>query len=314
MTIIRVAASTSNLGPGFDAHGLALNLHLTVEVKPASDAIGSMTFEGEGAAELQAASEDNLILRAMRTAAQREGIDPRPARLRVRNKIPLARGLGSSGAAIVAGLSLFEVLSGERLGADKLLDYATEIEGHSDNVSASILGSFVTSCVTERGRVLATRIEWPAEVAAIAVIPNVKVRTEDSRRAVPETVSRDDAVFNIQRASLLVGALTTRRFDLIREAMRDRLHQPYRARLAPGLEDALRLNEELDSPGLLGVALSGSGPTVVALAVDDFDQIGNAISQCFRSHGVDCIYRVLDVERGGRVIRRLRGLDDKEEG
>jgi len=312
VTIIRVPASTSNLGPGFDAHGLALNLYLTVEVEPAANPSGSITFEGEGADELQSAPEQNLILRAMKRVAEREGIDPRPALLKVKNEIPLARGLGSSGAAIVAGISLFEALSGTRLPIEKRLAYATEIEGHSDNVSAALLGSFVTSCVTDSGDVLATRIEWPPELAVIVAIPDFKLRTEDARRVIPETISHKDAVFNIQRASLLVGALVNRRFDLVKEAMRDRLHQPYRAALVPGLEDALKLPDKLDLPGLLGVALSGSGPSVTALALDDIDQISAAISACFHARGIDCKSRVLDVESGGRVVRRLRGLNERE--
>jgi homoserine kinase len=301
LAIIRVPASTSNIGPGFDSHGLALGLYLTVELEPTIEPFGSFLFEGEGADELRTEQEENLILRAMRFAAAREGVELNPARLLVKNQIPLARGLGSSGAAIIAGLSAFEVVTGKPLSTEKLLAYAAEIEGHSDNIAAALLGSFVVSCVTETGQVLAARIEWPDQVSAVVVIPDFKVRTEEARAALPEIVSRGDAVFNIQRASLMVAAMTGRSYDLIREAMRDRLHQPYRAALVPGLEEALGLER---MPGLLGVALSGSGPTVLALAIANFDQIASAIAERFHSHGIRCSSRVLAVEKLGRVVER----------
>ncbi|HKV42576.1 MAG TPA: homoserine kinase, partial [Blastocatellia bacterium] len=268
MIAIQVPASTSNLGPGFDALGLALNLHLTVGFEPPPDHWGSFLFQGEGADSLRDASEDNLIFRTMRFAAEREGVDLRPVRVYVKNEIPLARGLGSSGAAIIAGLSLFEAITDSSLGPDKLLSYATEIEGHGDNVTAALLGSFVVSCVSNDGTVMCERLSWPEELRAIAVIPDFKVRTEEARAVVPDLIPRKDAVSNIQRSSLMVAAVAGRRFDVMREAMRDCLHQPYRAPLVPGLAEVLELADGrlADTPGFVGLALSGSGPTVLALA------------------------------------------------
>jgi homoserine kinase len=299
---IRVPSSTSNLGPGFDSQGIALRLYLTIDVEPVEGSQITFSFAGEGAEELQSAAEDNLILRAMKFVAEREGMALRPARLKVTNEIPLARGLGSSAAAIIAGFSAFEVITDTRLTQDKLLAYATEMEHHSDNVAAALLGSFVVSCVTDEGAVLASRVEWPDEVRAIVVVPNFKVRTEDSRRVVPASLSRQDAVFNIQRAALFVAAIAGRQYDLIREAMRDKLHQPYRAPLVPGLEEILQL-QEVD--GLIGVSLSGSGPTVFALATKEFETAAEVIADCFRSRGIECFWRILDVEKTGRAIHRL---------
>jgi homoserine kinase len=296
---IRVPASTSNLGPGFDSHGLALGLWLTVEVAPTGEPFGTFSFSGEGADELRAAAEENLIFHAMRFAAAREEVELRPAAIRVTNEIPLARGLGSSGAAIIAGLSAFEVVTGVELPEERMLAYAAEIEGHSDNIAAALLGSFVVSCVTGDGEVLAARIDWPEEVRAVAVIPDFKLKTERARAAVPGQVARQDAVFNIQRASMFVAAVAGRRFELMGEAMRDRLHQPYRAPLVPGLEEALDLGH---MPGLLGLALSGSGPTVLALAVDNYDGIAGEITRCFEARGIGCTSRALTVERGGRSV------------
>ena len=300
-TRIRVPSSTSNLGPGFDSQGIALNLYLTIDVEPTQDSHITFTFTGEGASDLNSAAENNLIHTAMQFVAEREGVALTPARLNVTNEIPLARGLGSSAAAIIAGFSAFEIITGTTLSIDKLLAYATEMEHHSDNVAAALLGSFVVSCVADDGRVFASRVTWPDEVRAVVVIPNFKVRTEDSRRAVPLQLSRQDAVFNIQRAALFVAALAERRYDLLREAMRDKLHQPFRAPLVPGLEEILSL-ENVD--GLLGVALSGSGPTVFALATHNFDNVAQAIAACFESRGIECATRFLEVEKAGRVIHQ----------
>jgi homoserine kinase len=296
---IHVPASTSNLGPGFDSFGLALGLGLTVEVAPTGEPFGTFSFAGEGAQELLAAAEENLIFHAMKFAAAREEVELRPAVISVTNEIPLARGLGSSGAAIIAGLSAFEVVTGVELSKEKLLAYATEIEGHSDNIAAALLGSFVVSCVTGDGEVLAARIDWPEEIRVVVAIPDFKLRTEQARAVVPYAISRGDAVFNIQHASLLVAAIAGRKFHLVREAMRDRLHQPYRSPLVPGLEEALGLD---DLPGLLGLALSGSGPTIFALAVDNYDRIADEIRRCFESRGVGCAARSLSVAREGRSI------------
>lgn len=303
-TRIRVPASTSNLGPGFDSHGLALSLYLTLDVEPCSEPYGTFQFEGEGADELQSASEDNAIVRAMRLAAMREEVELRPARIRVKNDIPLARGLGSSGAAIIAGLTAFEVITGYRLPAHKVLSYAVEVEGHSDNVAAALLGSFVVTCVTDEGEVYAETIAWPEQVRAVVVVPDFKVRTEHARAALPDSVKRADAVFNVQRASLMVAAVARGRFDLIAEAAKDRLHQQYRARLAPGLEEALDLarNDELRSAGVLGVALSGSGPAVVAFATGEFERIGKALARPFEARGLQAATFALPIDNRGRVV------------
>jgi homoserine kinase len=296
---IRVPASTSNLGPGFDALGLALSLYLTMEVGTANVSATSFTFEGEGAAELNSAAEENLIYRAMQYIVERERVELKPARFHVTNEIPLARGLGSSAAAILAGFSAFEVITGTRLPEQKLLDYATEMEHHSDNVAAALLGSFVVSSVDESGKVSAIRMPFSNELHAIVVIPDFKVRTEEARRVVPLEVSRQDAVFNIQRAALFVAALAERRYDLLREAMRDQLHQPYRAPLVPGLEQVLRL---LGVGGIVGAALSGSGPTVFALATNDVEDVKAALTDCFTSSGIACAAYTLAIDMDGRRI------------
>jgi homoserine kinase len=307
---ITVPASTSNLGPGYDALGLALSLYLTLEIEPSPGPLGAFVFEGEGAEQLRSQAHENLIFETMRMVASREEAELKPARIRVNNQIPLARGLGSSGAAIIAGISAFEVLTGVILQTDRILAYAAEMEGHSDNVSAALLGSFVVSSMADGGRVLAERIEWPADIRAVVVIPDFMVRTHDARSAIPQTVPHSEAVYNIQRSSLMVAAIAAGRRDLIREAMKDRLHQQYRARLAPGLKEVLDFMEKdggplWDAKGLLGLSLSGSGPTVLVLATGDFEAIESAISAEFVSHGIACRSEVLSIEPRGRLVEQL---------
>lgn len=298
MTTISVPASTCNLGPGFDSHGLALQLFLTIEVEPSSDPFGSFLFEGEGADELRSDAEENLIFKTMRFAADAEGVALRPARLRVKNQIPLARGLGSSGAAIIGGLAAFQVVADHSLSSERMLEYAARIEGHADNVAAALYGSFVVSCIGVNGEISVAKLNWPEEVKAVVVIPGHKVRTDEARAVLPAAVTRSDAVFNVQHSSLTVAAIVTGRFDLLREAMRDRLHQPYRAHLVPGLEEVL----SLELPGLLGIALSGSGPTVVGFATADIEAISSAISERFEAHGVITTSTVLSVAETGLMI------------
>ena len=310
MIRITVPASTSNLGPGFDALGLALSLNLTVDIEPTGEPFGSFVFEGEGSAELRDASHSNLIFDTMRMIAEREQAAVQPGRIRVNNEIPLARGLGSSGAAIIAGISAFEVLSGVTLSLNTILAYASEIEGHSDNVSAALLGSFVVSCMAAHGKVFAARIEWPSEIKAVVVIPDFMLRTHDARAAIPATVPHQDAVFNVQRASMMVAAVALKRRDLIRESMKDRLHQPYRQGLGPGLIDVLALMDEADDSlsklkGFLGLALSGSGPTILALASSEFEEIGSEISAVFERNGVTSRSMVLSIEPQGRLIENI---------
>jgi homoserine kinase len=307
---IRVPASTSNLGAGFDALGLALGLYLTLEIEGTAEPFGSFVFEGEGADELRNASHENLIFQTMRLIASREDVELKPARVKVNNEIPLARGLGSSGAAIIAGISAFEALSGVSLTTEKILGYAAEIEGHSDNVSAALLGGFVISCMTGDGTVLAGKIDWPSRIRAVAVIPDFMLRTHDARAVIPETVPHRDAVFNLQRSSLMVAAIASGQTHLIREAMKDRLHQPYRAGLAPGLSDVLDAmadgDESLESiDGFLGLALSGSGPTVLALATGDYHEIASEISSRFERYEIPCRSDILSIEQQGRGIEEI---------
>lgn len=299
----RVPASTANLGAGFDCCGIALNLYLTVRARiaHAPHRACRVRTRGEGVSASLPQDEANLIYRAMRFVAERERLELPDVRLAVCNEIPLASGLGSSGAAIVAGAVLCPALCGRDVSIDALLRHVTAFEGHADNVAAALLGGWVVNCMTPDGDVRAIKRSWTTDIKFVVVTPRLPLSTERARAVLPRVVTLADAVHNLQRASLFNAAIETRRYDLLDEAMRDRLHQPYRRTLAPGLSAALDTKPQ---PGLLGIALSGAGASVVALAQDDFDRIGASIRREFNAHGVEADVRVLEAdEAGARVIR-----------
>ncbi|HEX8097262.1 MAG TPA: homoserine kinase [Pyrinomonadaceae bacterium] len=302
-TEVRVPASTSNLGAGFDCFGLALRLYLTVRAfaAPTSSAPCRVrSLPREENSKLPRNTE-NLIFRVMLRTAERLGRELPPVRLAVRNEIPLGRGLGSSAAAAIAGVYLGARLAGEGVSKEEVLRYATEIEGHPDNVAASLHGGWTIACTSGGGSVLALKKRWPAEVKVVAVSPHAELETKGARALLSQTVSLADAVHNLQRAALFTAALEERAYDLLWEATRDRLHQEQRKYLVPGVAEALSTER---MTGLLGLALSGAGPTVVALALGNFEEIGKRIAGCFEKHGVRTGVRLLEVDEEGAVERR----------
>ena len=262
---IRVPATSANLGPGFDALGLALDLWNTLSLC-ASDA-DSLSVQGEGAHELAGASTTiahdaaHRVLRAL-------GCDVAGIYLRMHNAIPLARGLGSSSAAIVGGMlaanAWARAAHSAALSPHQLLELATTIEGHPDNVAPALMGGLVAAACEQSGeqlRVAAVRVpvkSWPQ----FAVwIPDAQLSTNHARGVLPDNVSRADAIYNLSRAALLVAALSAGDFTALGEALKDRLHQAQRAPLVPGFaEIALAAT----NAGALGATLSGAGPTILA--------------------------------------------------
>lgn len=305
---VRVPASTANLGAGFDCLGLALEVFLTVRAtvmsKPGARAM-ARSRGVTGSSALPSLPEENLIFRAMRHAAEREGFRLPALRVAVQNDIPVGSGLGSSAAATVAGVVLAFAVTRREVSRETALQYAAEMEGHADNAAASLLGGMVVTFARADGRIAAVRKRWPKMIRIVAVTPEYSLNTGKSRSVLPKNVSLGDAVHNLQRTALLVAALEERRFDLLWDAMQDRLHQSYRESLIPGLGDILAIRRV---PGLLGIALSGAGPSVIAVATDRFDAIGNEIAGRFAPHGIKASFRTLEVAQEGFTTseKRLR--------
>ena len=292
----RVPASTSNLGAGFDALSLALERYLRVRIEPSSAM--EIVARGIDAASIPA-TPDNLILRVAKSVAVERKRALPPLRMTIDNEIPLARGMGSSAAAIIAGITCYELAAEDKLAETEIFRYAHEFEPHPDNLAAALRGGMVAACESSDGEVLIARVPVAAGVQPVVVIPAFELSTEKARAVLPQTYSRKDAVYNIQRSALTVAALATGNWPMLREAMRDRIHQPYRAPLIPGFEDILAL----ETPGLLGVALSGAGPTVLALADPArAEAVGLAIAAVFEKYGVKASPTVVNIDTEGRVI------------
>ena len=299
MIRVRVPATTANLGPGFDALGLALRLHNTVSLEEAEEP--RIEIEGEGAMALPrdashlAYRAALAVVDAVRSRGGRGGV-PRAFRLRQHNRIPLARGLGSSAAAIVGGAAAANALLGRPLDEQALIDLAAGMEGHPDNVAPALLGGLVVCVATEAGKIRYTRL-IPKRLRVVIAIPEFAVSTAEARRLLPDQVPFRDAVFNVTRTALLVAALADGRTDLLDEATRDRLHQPYRAALVPGLDAVFAAARDA---GAHGVALSGSGPTVVAFG--GAAGIGEAMRRAFQASGAECRAIEADVDPDGTVV------------
>lgn len=292
---VLVPASTANLGPGFDAFGLALALYNTVEMQ--EDEGTHISISGEGAQTL-AQDASNLVVRAAQRLFDAAGVRLRGLRLALHNAIPLGRGLGSSAAAIVGGLVAANELAHRPLTRPDLLKLAVQMEGHPDNVAPALLGGLVVASASESELVYA-QVTLPPMRLVVAV-PDFALLTREARAVLPASVSRQDAVFNLGRAALVLLALQRGDYALLARALDDRLHQPYRAQLIPGMEAVCAAAR---AAGAAGVALSGAGPSLVAFAKRDHVRIGEAMQRAWASQGVQARALVLEVDQqGARIV------------
>jgi len=286
---IRVPGSIGNLGPGFDTIGLAVSLYLTVRVRVVTkDRRGRLVCRFLNGAP----HGSNGIERAFHAmpAIKKGGSS---IEVDVSSDIPQRAGLGSSAAATIAGLRLRMLSDGPRPPAD-VMQLACELEGHPDNAAAALFGGLTSSCVRGDGRVAVARWDWPRAWRVIVATPDVALSTSASRRALPKRVPLMDAVFNLQRVPLLLAAVRDQDPTPLAEALEDRCHQPYREALVPGLRRAL----DLQHPDLLGVCLSGAGPSVVAIAKRNAAAVAAAVESLYRRARVRCTVRVLTVHQG----------------
>ncbi len=249
---------------------------------------------------------ENYIERAFRfLARQNAGAFPSLS-VEVHSEIPMRAGLGSSAAATVAGLRLYEAIAGP-LPMQAIINAACALESHPDNAAAAALGGLTTSCQLPDGSVYATTFRWPESLSFIVGTPDVPLTTTESRMVLPSLIPRSDVVFNLQRMSLLLQLLQSGDYALLKQALGDRLHQPFRQKIVPGLEQALHLEHE----DLLGICLSGSGPSIVALAERNLEVISDLLASVYERLGVGYQIRVLAVHQANadHEQRRLsRGL------
>ena len=277
---LRVPASSANLGPAFDALALALGVYLECRFRPADQL--AIHVAGRDADSISS-GEDNLIWQtAVRIAGDLKRTMP-PIELHISNSIPLGKGLGSSAAALTAGVVIADAMLGLRWSRGRVLDEAARIEGHPDNVAACVHGSIVASATDASDVTHAARLELHPKFGIAVVVPDFLLPTVEARRVLPKTYSRADVIFNIQRSALLVTALATGITDAFPTALEDRLHQPYRAALVPGLDEIIGLRMK----GLLGCALSGAGPSILVFYQRGYEHVCQSVQHVFTAHGKD---------------------------
>ncbi len=294
---VRVPASTSNLGAGFDGLGLALSLYVEVRATLTEGGI-EISAEGREAEQIDR-SEGNLVYQRLCAVFRQAGQPVPGVRLAIRNEIPLVRGLGASGAATIAGLLAGSVLSGADLSYDQVLRLAVAAEHHPDNVTPSLLGGFVAMAVDD-GAVHYVKMPAPAELQCVLLIPSFGMKTAQAREILPAQVPLRDAVFNLSRTGLAVAAICARRFELLATATQDRLHQPYRRTLFPTMERVFAAAREA---GAYGAFLSGAGSTILAFSPPGRTRaVAAAMHQVAEASGLAAETMVVAADNTGAMV------------
>ena len=296
--VVDVPATTANLGPGFDCLGAALDLNNRFAMRriEGGGERFELIIEGSEGSHLRGGPE-NLVYRAAQRVWKAAGLEPVALEARVRLAVPPARGLGSSATAIVAGLMGANALVGEPLSKEKLLELAIDIEGHPDNVVPSLLGGLCMTAKSASQRWRVVRCEWTSTVKAVVAIPSIRLSTSEARRAMPKTIPVSDAVVNLGALTLLLQGLRTGNGALISDGMHDRLHEPYRWRLIKGGD---QVKQAAMDAGAWGCAISGAGPSVLALCAEDKGMaVSRAMVRAWEAAGVASRAPVLNVQTTG---------------
>jgi homoserine kinase len=287
---IVVPGSIANLGPGLDTLGLAVGLYLRVAVtRVVEDGRGRLTCRFANGP----LGGPNRIQRAFTEIAGTQRKSP-SLEVTVTSDIPMRSGLGSSAAATIAGLRLRELVDGRRTGSD-LLSAAARVEGHPDNAAAALFGGVTSCCERDDGTIAVMTWRWPPGWRIVVATPEAELATSLSRRALPRKLPLRDTVFNLQHLALLLGALQAGSVPDMREALRDRAHQPYREALVPGLRRLLALRH----PDVIGVCLSGAGPSVAVFASRNAARVETLVRAAYAKERVRCTVRTVTVHREG---------------
>jgi homoserine kinase len=294
---VTVPATSANLGCAFDCGGLALQLYLRAQFVPA--AAGELTIAYKGnAPEGFPLDRSNLVLSSLCFATAFFSGRAPAGHVVVESEIPIGVGLGSSAAAVIAGLLLGAKYCGQDIVAEQILRSAEELEGHVDNAAAALLGGLVFALSNNSERLVTLKSNFPQDIKLVVVSPSVAVATHEARRVLPESYERADVLHTLQRTAILAATCFSGKFELFPELFDDKLHQPYRQKLVPGIERSLRLRHE----GLLGIAISGSGSSVIAFARGQESEIAQAVQKLFADEGVQTEVRVTSADNTGATI------------
>lgn len=269
MIEIKVPATSANIGPGFDCLGIALNLYNKFYIEEIER---GLIIEG---CDPSFANEDNLVFTSMKKCFEKIGYKYNGIRIIIKADIPVSRGLGSSAACILGGVVGANELAGNVLSKEEILELATKIEGHPDNITPALFGGMTVS-ITENNKVYYDNIDIAKGIKFYTLIPNFKLSTEEARKILPDTVSHKDAVFNVGRTALMLTAMINGNFDLMKVGVKDRLHQEYRGTL---IEDFNYILDECNKLNTYGVFLSGAGPTIIVAVQQEDDNILKAVKK-----------------------------------
>ncbi|MEI7473700.1 MAG: homoserine kinase [bacterium] len=303
---VKVPATSANMGPGFDCFGIALSMYNTVTLEetvyPTNGLEINILGEQDEALSTFTVPTDksNIVYKAVELLYNYTGQTPPALRINIQSNIPIAKGLGSSASVIVGGVLAANKLLGNPADQEALLSIANEIEGHPDNIAPAMLGGFVVSSVEDDSSIIHRKIEWPDNWKLIIGVPDYELATQISRSVLPESVKFQDAVYNAKRCAMFVEALHTKDKELMRVALQDKLHQPYRARLVPGLNE---ITEELKQTDAIGCVLSGAGPSILVIAENNaVEDAKIRIKDVWESIGVKAMIKSIAVDTKGAVI------------
>ena len=306
---VKVPATTANLGPGFDCLGMALPIYNTITIEetvlPGTGIEINVINDDATADELMLEhipmDENSIIYKAVELLYNSIGQTPSELKITVQGQIPIARGLGSSAAVIVGGLLAANELLGRPADEVALLSIASEVEGHPDNVTPAIVGGLVLTSLEDDGRVVYRKLEWPEEWSITVCVPDYELLTDISRSVLPKEVAREDAVFNAKRLAMFVHAVNTKDDELMRLALQDRLHQPYRMKLVPGLDSIIENLKHEEN--VLGCVLSGAGPSIVIISKkNDIEKIKTIVKNTWEAQNVKVNIMTLPIEKNGAQI------------
>lgn len=306
---VKVPATTANLGPGFDCMGLALPIYNTVTIEetvlPGTGVEINIIAENDSADDFSLEhipmDENSIIYKAVELLYNSIGQSPSELKITIHSQIPIARGLGSSASVIVGGLLAANELLGRPADEAALLSIATEVEGHPDNITPAIIGGLTLTSSEDDGSIVYRKLEWPEEWTLTVCIPEYELATDISRSVLPKEVPMHDAVFNAQRMGMFIQAIHTKDSELMKLALKDKLHQPYRMKLVPGLEKiAERLKHE---ENVLGCVLSGAGPSILIISEkNNIDKIKSIVRDVWTDLNVKAELITLPVENQGAQV------------
>lgn len=298
---VLVPGTSANCGPGFDTIGVACTIYNELSLTLRHEPGLRIDITGEGAGNIPCDTR-NIVWRSIQYILKKAGLteEYKGAYIRMVNRVPLSRGLGSSAAAIVAGLKAANVLIGNRYSRRELLQMATEIEGHPDNVAPAIFGGFTISVVTgDKTECFSFIPKVPLKL--VVAVPDFPLSTRAARNVLPKEVPLKDAVFNVSRAALMIAALCKGNPQFLRNAFDDALHQPYREKLIPGMQDVFKAAREA---GALGASMSGAGPCLIAFTTEKSEAVGEAMVKAFQEHEIKAKYLLLDIDPRGVHIAK----------